>query len=142
MSLLDFWKPAWKRYPNPPVMLCSDEAKVIAGAQAAAVGGLIAGSVAFTGSMLPTLQGGDWVVLDPVPHDQLREGDIVTYKAEWNPAFANVIHRLLEKDGAGWIASGDNNPYSEAGWRITPDNYHAKCVLVFRFPQPQPVLPT
>ena len=142
MSIFDFWKPAWEKYPSPPVTPCDSEDDAQAQAFAAVTGNQFVNKVAFTGSMLPTLQGGDMVLLDPVDFATLQAGDIITYKAEWNPTFSNVCHRILLKDDAGWVASGDNNPHSEASWRVTPDNYHAKCVAVFRFPQPQPIVPS
>lgn len=129
--LLSFFQPVWKRYPNPPVT-----PTVNPGASAGIFAGTIPGAtlalVGPTGSMIPTLLGGDYVVLEPVPFESLKLGDIVTYKAGWNMALDSVIHRLVAKDKSGFIASGDNNPRSEPEWRITPDSYKAKCVAVFR----------
>lgn len=139
-SLLAYFQPVWRRYPNPPVTPASSESAALNAAIAYV--GMTAGAevstIAFTGSMLPTLQGGDCVGLVPTPFNQLKVGDIVTYKAEWFAGVGLVIHRLVAKDSGGFIASGDNNAHSEPQWRITPASYHLRCAQVFRFPQAQP----
>lgn len=129
--LLSLFQPVWKRYQNPPVTLTATPGPT-AHACAASLPDATVSVVLPTGSMRPTLLDGDYVVLSPVPFDTLKLGDIVTYKAGWNPALASVIHRLVDKDKGGFIASGDNNARSEPQWRITPDSYYAKCMAVFR----------
>ena len=131
--LLSFFRPVWKRYPNPPVTFTASPATT-ARAYAATLPGAFVNVVSPTGSMRPTLMDHDYVVLSPAPFDTLKLGDIVTYKAGWKPSLASVIHRLVAKDRGGFIASGDNNPRSEPEWRITPASYYAKCVAVFRAP--------
>jgi signal peptidase I len=129
--LLNLFRPVWKRYPNPPVTVTASPLYYAQGF-AANIPDAFVSLVGPTGSMIPTLLGGDYVVLAPVPFSDLVLGDIVTYKAAWFTGQGTVIHRLVAKDKAGFIASGDANKRSEPEWRITPASYHAKCVAVFR----------
>jgi hypothetical protein len=130
--LLSLFQPVWKRYPNPPVTVCSHPLIMAQGHAGTVSPFAFVSLIGPTGSMIPTLLGGDYVVLAPVPFDSLVLGDIVTYKAGWFKGDGLVIHRLVAKDKAGFIASGDANKRSEPEWRITPASYHAKCVAVFR----------
>lgn len=91
--------------------------------------------VAPTGSMEPTLKGGDYVVGVKTPFEELQVGEIVNYFPEWNPNLL-VIHRLVGKwpDG-GWIAEGDSpNNTAETKSRVTAQNYVNKIISVYRTP--------
>ncbi len=46
-------------------------------------------------SMTPTLQPGDALVIETVPFNQLRVGDIVSYKDDSNPEMT-ISHRLID----------------------------------------------
>lgn len=129
--LKSLFLPVWKRYPNPPVTV-TPNAQLTALTFASLTPNATVSKILPTGSMIPTLLGGDFAVLHPVPFDALKLGDIVTYKAGWFSGPEDVIHRLVAKDKAGFIASGDANKRSEPEWRITPASYRAKCVHVFR----------
>lgn len=115
--------PPASRYANPPVVMHDTEAEAAAAARLEAsqnngrlyrTGG--------TSSMEPLIVGQVYVVATPKPYDQLKEGDIMNYKPKWANGGV-VIHRGVQKDKDGWIASGDNNPRSESWERIRPDNY-------------------
>lgn len=98
-------------------------AQLAATLQARSAGGL-AFHVLDTHSMEPLLFGGDWIVVAPRPYAELQLGQVVTYRADWLPADSPpVTHRLAQKDGLGWILSGDNNPRSEPHWRVTENNF-------------------
>lgn len=91
--------------------------------------------VAPTGSMVPTLQGGDYVVGVKTPFEELQVGEIVNYFPEWNPNLL-VIHRLVGKwpDG-GFIAEGDSTlNRAETKSRVTAQNYVNKIISIYRTP--------
>ena len=91
--------------------------------------------VAPTGSMEPTLKGGDIIVIvgeNNRPYSSLRAGEIIVYTADWAPNGPPVIHRLVQKDKDGWILSGDANPTSESGWRVTEKTYIGVAVAIYR----------
>lgn len=95
--------------------------------------------VAPTGSMEPLILGYDWIVWrkpDTAPYADLRAGQVIVYKADWLPG-KTVVHRLVQKDSHGWILSGDNNPYSEASWRVTEATYLGTVVAINRSPRAQ-----
>jgi len=81
--------------------------------------------VSDTGSMKPLIHGGDYIAVDfSYPYSSLRAGQVVLYRANWRPVGSlPVSHRTAQKDGLGWIMSGDNNRYYENRWRMTEDNY-------------------
>ena len=86
-----------------------------------------------THSMEPTLWGGDFIVVVPAPYGELKLGQIITYRADWQPPGAPpVTHRLVKKDSLGWVLSGDNNARSEPQWRVTSKNYIGLVVGIYR----------
>jgi len=89
-----------------------------------------------TGSMLPTLQGGEWAVL---AHDfaGIKLGDVVAYRTVGgsSPEIGHrLVHRIVSGDAqTGWIPKGDTwgNPIET--WNpITEDNYIGTLVAAFR----------
>lgn len=56
-------------------------------------------------SMEPTLVDGDLVVLQK--QKEYRVGDIVAFKTDRGN---NVIHRIVDREGEGFIMQGDNKP--------------------------------
>ena len=86
-----------------------------------------------TGSMEPTLTGGDWLVVAWVPFNELRNGEIIVYRAKWVPEGGlPVCHRIVGRDKYGLIMSGDANKQSEAQWRVTEADYVGKLIAVYR----------
>ena len=61
-------------------------------------------------SMLPTLEGGDLVVIQNVPLDQIHKGDIIVYNSLCSTGGESVVHRVINVTGSGLITKGDNNP--------------------------------
>ncbi len=61
-------------------------------------------------SMLPTLEGGDLVVIQNVPIDQVHVGDIIVYNGLCSTGGESVVHRVIEITSGGLITKGDNNP--------------------------------
>jgi signal peptidase I len=89
-----------------------------------------------TGSMRPTVQDYDYVIIIPPseqPYDSIEEGDIVMYKAEWTTQDIPVLHRAVTKDRWGWIMKGDNpnNSYENKS-RVTAQNYLGKLHSIYR----------
>ncbi len=67
-------------------------------------------------SMLPTLEGGDLVVIQNVPIGDVHVGDIIVYNGLCSTSGLSVVHRVVEVRGAGLITRGDNNgPTDQAG---------------------------
>ena len=55
-------------------------------------------------SMLPLLRAGDRVELLPVAPERLRRGDLLVFRQGEHL----IVHRLVARRGASWIARGDN----------------------------------
>lgn len=89
-----------------------------------------------TGSMEPTIKGGDIIVVAGKgnrPYASLKAGEIIVYYASWMARDQPpVAHRLITKDRYGWILSGDANPTSESSWRVTEENYVGVVVARYR----------
>lgn len=84
------------------------------------------------GSMQPLIFKGDYIVVEPSPYNDDLLGQAVVYLPQWN-AGNLVLHRLVSGNAAdGFIASGDNNPHSEAFERVTAANYRARVVAIYR----------
>lgn len=84
-----------------------------------------------TGSMRPQIESGDIVISKAVPFKELKKGQIVNYRPKWNNGKL-TLHRLVENDKDGWIASGDNNSRSENWERVTEANYDSVLVRIYR----------
>lgn len=91
-----------------------------------------------TGSMLPLLQAGDWIVLDKrEPFTKRLLGHVVTYRAAWRPADAPpVSHRVVAFDAWGAICEGDPLRGGETGYRVTAANYLGEVVGIYRISKP------
>lgn len=87
-------------------------------------------------SMLPTLQGGDLVVVQGVPFTDIKVGDIIVYSGLCSSGGESVIHRVVSIGSSGLITKGDNNPQPDQGPAgiatspITPDCLVGKVVFV------------
>lgn len=64
-------------------------------------------AVTNTNSMLPTFDANAVLLLEKCGFAALREGDIVTYRANFNNELH--VHRLNERRGEGWWPLGDGN---------------------------------
>jgi hypothetical protein len=119
-------------YRRPTVAQTSEEARLHA--RDLPGGGGVRYLVMPTGSMEPTITGGDYIVVSTkAPYEDLQPGEIITYRADWTrPDSPPVTHRLVQKDSHGWILSGDANSRSEASWRVTKETYIGKVVAIYR----------
>ena len=64
-------------------------------------------------SMLPTLEGGDLVVIQSVPISDVHVGDIIVYNGLCSTYGESVVHRVVNITSAGLITKGDNNPQTD-----------------------------
>lgn len=101
-------------------------------------------------SMLPTLQPGDLVVIQPVPFGSLKVGDIIVYSPPCSLTGASVIHRIINATTCGgqscYITKGDNNPYTDimggiASGPITRNCYVGQVVYVVPYIEQIATLP-
>ena len=60
-------------------------------------------------SMLPTLEEGDLVVIQPVQVGQISLGDIIVYDPPCSAGGEAVIHRVVAYNNDGFLTKGDNN---------------------------------
>lgn len=76
-----------------------------------------------TGSMKPVFDERAILLTEPAKFDDLKIGDIVTYK---HPQYGlPVVHRILEKRGDKFWAKGDNNGRMDEVY-ITRQNYEGR----------------
>ena len=86
-------------------------------------------------SMLPTLEGGDLLVVQSVPINQIHVGDIIVYGGLCSVGAESVVHRVVNITAQGLITKGDNNQqtdqfYGIAVSPITPQCLEGKVVFV------------
>ncbi len=120
---------------SPTSQLTRQHAQALASSFAISMGkDIIVGTVAPTGSMRPYFDEHALLLLEAVPFDQLRLGDVVTFR---HPRLAiDVVHRLVEKRGNAFWTKGDHNVGMDDVY-VTPENYHRRLVGVIYF-QPGP----
>jgi len=88
-------------------------------------------------SMLPTLEGGDLVVIQNVPINDIHVGDIIVYSGLCSSLGVSVIHRVVAITGSGLITKGDNNPGTDQALNIAVSPIDARCLegkVVFVIP--------
>jgi len=84
-------------------------------------------------SMVPTFSKGDILILQGIPQEQLKVGDIIVFSPE--PGQTPVVHRIIEVNPDGTFQTkGDNNngqlPFEK---RIEPQEIHGKAVLIIPY---------
>lgn len=90
-------------------------------------------------SMLPTLEGGDLVVIQGVSLTQVHVGDIIVYNGLCSRIGQSVIHRVVNITSQGLITKGDNNAYTDqyqseiASGPITQQCLEGKVVYVIPY---------
>ena len=83
-----------------------------------------------TGSMEPTLTGGDVLTVESVPFEALRVGDIIVVRTR---KFGLIVHRIVEiRRGKLWT-KGDANFRRDAFW-VRPDHVVGRVKGVRRGP--------
>ena len=80
-----------------------------------------------TGSMRPMFDEKAFLVVEPMPYENLEVGDIVTYL---HPKFGiTVVHRIVEKHEGFYCTKGDHNSRLDE-FSVTPKNYLMRVVAV------------
>ncbi|MGQ9719569.1 MAG: signal peptidase I [Nitrososphaerales archaeon] len=98
-----------------------------------------------SGSMIPTLNVGDYIVVKAEPFDSLAVGDIIVFYSPWDPDEI-IVHRIYAINHEQEIikTKGDNNYYVDP-WSVTKEDYIGKYTgfkipylgyLAFLFPPP------
>ena len=80
-------------------------------------------------SMLPTLEGGDLVVLQSVPISQVHVGNIIVYDGSCSALGISVVHRVVAITSAGLITKGDNNPGTDQSLGIASSPITQNCLV-------------
>ncbi len=81
------------------------------------------------GSMWPTLNYGDIIIIYKVPQNELKVGDILTFKHSENGH--NVTHRIIEIDENGdYWTQGDNPNNTPDGYAISYNQQAGKPFVV------------
>ena len=81
--------------------------------------------VVVSGSMVPTLEIGDLVIVEKVPQQSIHVGDIIVYELNCNGV--DIVHRVISLSAQGVTTQGDNrktNPQPDP-WSPTP----YRCVI-------------
>jgi len=85
----------------------------------------------FTGSMVPTFQGGERYLIAATPFQDVKEGDVIVIW--WEAQAKNVVHRVIsiKRDGDGrataFVTKGDANAIRDP-YLCTPENYVGRAV--------------
>ena len=89
-------------------------------------------------SMLPTLEGGDLVVIQPTTVNAVHVGDIIVYNSLCSANGLSVVHRVVAKTtGGNLITEGDNNPGTDQALGIATGPITQQCLegkVVFVIP--------
>ena len=88
-------------------------------------------------SMLPTLEGGDLVVIQGVPVSDVHVGDIIVYGPPCSLVGSSVIHRVVNITSQGLVTKGDNNPGTDLALGIAGTPINSGCLegkVVFVIP--------
>lgn len=90
-------------------------------------------TVVTSGSMRPTLEPGDLVIVIGCDPNQLNEGDIIVFRVPWSTNM--IVHRIVRiergPNGPIFYTKGDNNALMDPGYRTAADIYGK---VVFRVP--------
>jgi signal peptidase I len=88
-------------------------------------------------SMLPTLEGGDLVVIQGVQLSDVHVGDIVVYNNFCSTGGESVVHRVVNITSGGLVTKGDNNPSNDIVSNISVSPITQRCLegkVVFVIP--------
>lgn len=83
-----------------------------------------------TESMIPVINPGDFVVGVPVDYEDVRVGEIVTYRSQSKGI--TICHRVVERMEEGLVLQGDNNAEVDAEMAGEEDVGY-RIVKIFHF---------
>lgn len=122
--------------PDKSIVLWEQPSPIIASLNHASEINGMALQVLPTGSMEPFLTAGDWLVADRrAKFSELKEGDLVIYRANWLPASSPLVCHMLAAwnyDRKSAVMSGIANKSFENGrLSMAESNYVGKVVAVY-----------
>jgi len=88
--------------------------------------------VVLSGSMEPTMNPGDAIIVDSVPASEIEEGDVITYGPESDTTTHRVIEVTEQNGEPAFRTQGDNNDTPDAG-SVTPDELQGKLMSIGGF---------
>lgn len=119
---------------NPTVIACVDRDQAETAAKTFAYSlpaSLIYPIDGTTGSMFPLIPRQEcFAVAKRVAWADVKLGTVVIYRPQWNLR-QPVCHRLVAKDGLGFIASGDANKRSESWERVTEETFDSEVIAIW-----------
>lgn len=126
----------YAKHIDPPVTACADRTQ--AWLAACAIANPVAGDVVITSgtpSMVPLIPAAPtWLAVKPIPFSEIRLGIVGIYRSPLSPTGV-MCHRLTAHgDATGYIASGDNNRYSEPRNYVRAENFLGEVIGIFTFP--------
>jgi signal peptidase I len=80
-------------------------------------------------SMLPTLEDGDLVVIQPTQAASVSVGDVIVYGSPCSATGEAVIHRVVGTSGGGFITKGDNNQLTDQAAGIAASPIYSNCLI-------------
>ncbi len=90
-------------------------------------------TVVTSGSMRPTLDVGDLLIVVKADPYQLKVGDIIVFRVPWSSSL--IVHRIVRiatsSNGPIFFTKGDNNLVMDPGYRTINDIYGK---AIFRIP--------
>lgn len=130
----------------PVPIMCSSQLDAMLRAQA---DGDYFTAVLGTGSMAPVIPPAPeglnpkdtivaYVSMDTRDYDDIKQGDLVSYKPQWTLpkglGRVKVLHQAAQKDSGGWIMSGLNNKHFENRHRVTESEYYGVAKNIYLWP--------
>jgi signal peptidase len=92
-------------------------------------------AVVMSGSMKPTLEPGDLILVQKVDPMNLKVGDIIVFEVPWSST--PIVHRVVAIEDGKIFTKGDSNLYPDPGYR-SPEDIYGKVIEVsgnpFRIP--------
>lgn len=68
-----------------------------------------------TGSMTPSLQTGDFILVQKCSAESLQVGDIISFYSEDREIYGKInTHRIVKKESEGFVTRGDANPENDS----------------------------
>jgi len=88
-------------------------------------------AVVMSGSMKPTLEPGDLILVQKADPAGLKVGDIVVFRVPWSDI--PIVHRVIAIDDGRIFTKGDNNLYPDPGYR-SPEDIYGRVIEISNHP--------
>jgi signal peptidase len=89
-------------------------------------------SVIMTGSMEPTIPVGSIVTIKKVNPEDVKVGDIITFKAGESAVMHRVIEKVVENSSYYFRTKGDANEVPDP-WIVKPENVYGALMLTIPY---------